>query len=34
LSTQVGHRVGVTGTFTERQLQVRSLRRISGACAN
>ena len=34
LSSQVGHRVGVTGTLTDRQLQVRSLRRISSSCSN
>ena len=34
LSTQVGHRIGVTGTFTEKQLQVRSVRRVSGSCGN
>ena len=34
LSSQVGHRVGVTGTLSERQLQVRSLRRISSSCTN
>jgi hypothetical protein len=32
LSSQIGHRVGVTGTLTERQLQVRSIRRISSSC--
>jgi hypothetical protein len=34
LSNQVGHRVGVTGTLTDRQLQVRSIRRISSSCGN
>jgi hypothetical protein len=34
LSSQVGHRVGVTGTLTERQLQVRSIRRISSSCTD
>jgi hypothetical protein len=34
LSSQVGHRVGVTGTLTERQLQARSIRRISASCTD
>ncbi|MFL6280337.1 MAG: hypothetical protein ACJ731_09510, partial [Vicinamibacterales bacterium] len=34
LSSHVGHRVGVTGTLSERQLQVRSIRRISSSCSN
>ncbi len=34
LSSHVGHRVGVTGTLSEKQLQVRSIRKISSACSN
>jgi hypothetical protein len=34
LSSHVGHRVGVTGTLSERHLQVRSIRRISSSCSN
>jgi len=34
LSSQVGHRVGVTGTLSDRQLQVRSVRKISSSCGN
>lgn len=34
LSSHVGHRVGVTGTLSEKQLQVRSIRKISSACTN
>ena len=34
LSGQVGHRVGVTGTLADRQLQVRSIRMISSTCGN
>jgi len=34
LSSHVGHRVGVTGTLSERQLQVRSIRRIASSCSN
>ena len=34
LSSQVGHRVGVTGTLSDRQLQVRSIRKISSSCAS
>jgi hypothetical protein len=32
LSSQVGHRVAVTGTLSEKQLQARSLRKISSSC--
>jgi len=32
LSSHVGHRVGVTGMLSEKQLQVRSLRKISSSC--
>jgi hypothetical protein len=32
LSSQIGHRVGVTGTLNERQLHVRSIRRIASSC--
>jgi hypothetical protein len=34
LSSQIGHRVGVTGTLSDRQLQVRSIRKISSSCGN
>lgn len=34
LSSHVGHRVGVTGTLSERQLQARSIRKISSSCGN
>ena len=34
LSSQVGHRVGVTGTLSDRQLQVRAIRKISSSCGN
>jgi len=34
LSSQVGHRVGITGTLSDRQLQVRSIRKISSSCGN
>jgi len=34
LSSHVGHRVGVTGTLSDRQLQVRSIRRIASSCSN
>ncbi len=34
LSSHVGHRVGVTGTLSEKQLQVRSIRKISSSCSN
>jgi len=34
LSSQVGHRVAVTGTLSEKQLQARSIRKISSSCAN
>jgi hypothetical protein len=34
LSSHVGHRVGVTGTWSEKQLQVRSIRKISSSCGN
>jgi hypothetical protein len=34
LSSHVGHRVGVTGTMSEKQLQVRSIRKISSSCGN
>jgi len=34
LSSHVGHRVGVTGTLSERQLHVRSIRRIASSCSN
>jgi len=34
LSSQVGHRVAVTGTMSEKQLQARSIRKISSSCGN
>jgi len=34
LSTHVGHRIGVTGTMSQKQLQVRSVRKISSSCGN
>ena len=34
LSSHVGHRVGVTGTLSERQLQARAIRKISSSCGN
>jgi len=34
LSSQVGHRLGVTGTMVEKQLHVRSIRRIASSCGN
>ena len=34
LSSHVGHRVGVTGTLNEKQLQARSIRKISSSCSN
>ncbi len=34
LSSHVGHRVGVTGTISEKQLQARSIRKISSSCGN
>ena len=34
LSSQIGHRVGITGTLSDRQLQVRSIRKISSSCGN
>jgi hypothetical protein len=34
LSSHVGHRVGVTGTMSDKQLQARSLRKISSSCGN
>lgn len=34
LSSHVGHRIGVTGTMSEKQLQVRSIRKISSSCGN
>src|SRR4029079_552858 len=34
LSSQVGHRVGITGTLSDRQLQVRSIRKLSASWAN
>lgn len=34
LSSHVGHRVGVTGTLSEKQLQARSIRKISSSCGN
>lgn len=34
LSSQVGHRVGITGTLSDRQLQVRSIRKISSSCGD
>lgn len=34
LSSHVGHRVGVTGTLSEKQLQARSIRKISSSCSN
>jgi hypothetical protein len=32
LADQVGHRVSVTGTLVDRQMRVRSLRRVSASC--
>ena len=34
LSSHVGHRVGVTGTLSEKHLQARSIRKISSSCGN
>ena len=34
LSSHVGHRVGVTGTLNEKQLQARSIRKISSSCSS
>ena len=34
LSSHVGHRVGVTGTLNAKQLQARSIRKISSSCSN
>jgi len=34
LSSHVGHRVGVTGTLSEKHLQARSIRKISSSCSN
>ena len=34
LSSHVGHRVGVTGTLSDKQMQVRSIRKISSSCAS
>lgn len=34
LSSHVGHRVGVTGAFSEKHLQARSIRKISSSCGN
>ena len=34
LSSHVGQRVGVTGTLTEKQLQARSIRKISSSCSH
>jgi hypothetical protein len=34
LSSHVGHRVGITGMLSDKQLQARSIRKISSSCGN